>query len=143
MSARTAVGAFCVSALVAGGLVPATAFAKSQPNVENSDEVRVRVCKVVESGDDDYRFRFRAWTQGHEDSYRFWLRDHHCRWFTLDYDRPYLYLWERNSDDYDVRFRVRGDYEWYQRYDDDRLKVKFEDDDPTLRIWVFNYGDED
>lgn len=138
MSARAAVGVFCVSALVAGGLVPATASAKSSRT--SDDEVRVRVCKHYD-GDDDTRFRFRAWTEDNEDSYRFWLRDHRCKRFTLDYDDNFLYLRERNADDYDVEYKVYGDYIWFRDYGDGRLKVKFEDDDPRLWIRVTNEDD--
>ena len=135
---RTAVGALGVTALVAGALAPATASATPR---HDSDELRVKVCKKYD-GDDHQRFRFNSWTHEQEDNYNFWLRKDDCTWYKLDYDKNYYHLYERNGDDYDVRYRVSGDKHW-AHVDHGKLTVKFKKNhDPYLQIWVYNYEDD-
>ncbi len=131
MLVRTALGAVCASALAAGVLAPVAASASGS----RVDELRVRVCKYVDTEDE---FDFKAWTD--EERKRFTLEDGDCKTLRLDYSRNRFYLREYvDEEDWDVRFRVRGDYDDYEA-DDSRLKVWFDDeeDEPYLRIKVYN-----
>jgi hypothetical protein len=141
MSARTAVGVFCVSALVAGGLAPTAALAKGHD--KHSDTLSVSVCKKVKGGDDgDGEFQFKGWTK--KEGKKFWLSDDECKQQHFKYDKNVFYLKELNSDGYDVRYNVRGDWKKYSVNDNDRLKVTFEDNgDPYLRIKVVNKEQKD
>lgn len=130
MLARTVLGALCASALAAGVLAPTAASAGG-----GYDELRVRVCKYVDTDDE---FDFRAWTD--EERKYFSLYDDECKRLRLDYSRNWFWLREYvDTDQWDVRFRVRGDYDYYRKYDD-RVKVWFDDqeDEPYLRIYVYN-----
>ena len=137
---RTALGALGVTAMVAGAFAgPATASATPH----HSDELKVQVCKKYD-GDRHTRFYFESWTQDYEDSYDFWLRKDRCQWYTLDYDENYFYLYEQDGSDYDVRYKVQGKKHWASVDHDGKLTVKFKDhDDPELKIWVYNYEDDD
>ena len=109
----------------------------------HSDELKVQVCKKYD-GDRHTRFYFESWTQDYEDSYDFWLRKDRCQWYTLDYDENYFYLYEQDGSDYDVRYKVQGKKHWASVDHDGKLTVKFKDhDDPELKIWVYNYEDDD
>jgi len=129
MLARTVLGAVCAAAMAAGALTPTAASAGG------FDELKVRVCKYTDSYEE---FDFRARTD--EESRRFSLEDDECKRVWLDYSRNRFRLREYvDEDEWRVRFRVRGDYEDYETYDD-RVKVWFDDeeDEPYLRINVYN-----
>jgi hypothetical protein len=142
MSARTAAGVLCASALVAGGLVPTTAYAKSQDGAKNDGgEAHIKVCKYYEE-DEDQWFYFKSWTEDHYDTYNFKLRDHKCKSYYIEYDQDeshYYYLKERYSHDYQTSYEVYGDYEDSWDNGHGKFKVEFNDDDnPYVKIRVYN-----
>jgi len=142
MSARTAAGVVCASALVAGGLVPTTAYAKSHDGAKNDGrEAHIKVCKYYDE-DEDQQFYFKSWTEDRYDTYNFRLRDHKCKSYYIEYDEdePHYHLKERNADDYDTEYYVRGDYEDSWDNGHGRLKVELTDDyNPYVKIRVYNY----
>ena len=96
MSARTAAGVACASALIAGGLVPTTAYANSHDGAQNHGrEAHIKVCKYYDEDEDQY-FYFKSWTEDRYDTYNFKLRDHRCKSYYIEYDEdePYYYLKE-------------------------------------------------
>ena len=142
MSARTAAGVVCASALVAGGLVPTTAYAKSHDGARNDGrEAHIKVCKYYDE-DEDQQFYFKSWTEDRYDTYNFKLRDHRCKSYYIEYDEdePYYYLKEKYADDYETDYRVYGDYEDAWDKGHGKLKVEFSDDyHPYVKIRVYNY----
>lgn len=145
MFARTALGAFCATALVAGGVSPT--MASDWDKDKNHDELKVTVCKKVkdrgkDDGDHDKRFDFEAWTDKDETDFR--LGDDDCKKFHLDFDDNKFKLEEDWEKDYDVDFKVRGDDEEV-KYRKGKLWVKFDDseDKPHLKITVTNKKDKD
>jgi hypothetical protein len=140
MLVRTALGAVCASALVAGTMAPAAFASHSRPN----DELRVKVCKYIYDGDRHEEFDIDVWTDDDDDDTTLGHRD--CDWFRLDYDDNKFYLDEDvDRRDWDTYFRVYGDAYKARAYYGGRLKVWFDDDEdrPYLRINVYNRGDDD
>jgi hypothetical protein len=147
MSVRSAVGVFCVSTLVAGGLAPAASAAGRHGH--DSSELSVTVCKRIRDdhghhgdhhgdhrGHRDRDFDFFAKTDSDWDN--FTVRAGDCEDLTFSYDDNKFFLKEKDSGDYRVHFRVFGDDEdsWSNG---NRLWVRFDDnDDPYLRIIVIN-----
>ncbi len=132
MLVRAALGAACAAALAASAFAPAVAAAQGE-----GDELRVRVCKDTDS---DEEFDFEAWTDSEDREFS--LEDGDCRRLRFDFDRNRFWLEELDAEDFDVRFRVRGDDERV-RVRDERVRVTFDDeeDEPSLRITVFNEED--
>ena len=147
MSVRSAVGVFCVSTLVAGGLAPAASATGGHGN--DSSDLSVTVCKRVRDhhghhgdhhgdhrGHRDRDFRFFASTDQDDDSFSLQAGD--CEDLSFSYDDNRFFLKEKDSRGYRVHFRVFGDDEdsWSNG---NRLWVRFDDnDDPYLRIIVIN-----
>jgi len=129
MLVRTALGLLSASAMVAGTVPPAMAGG-------GDGELWVRVFKEVDDG--DHEFRIRLWTD--EESRRVFLEDGECARVRLDFSDNRLRVREFvDEDDWDVRFRVRGDVEG-TREDSTSVRIRFDDerDEPRLRIRVIN-----
>ncbi len=133
---RTALGALGVTALVAGGLAPATASATQHD--EDSGEVTVKVCKKVERGNyhDYHGKRFNFSLQTDEESKDFKLKHGYCKTQYLDYEDGELVLHEKHAHNYDVRFHVWGeDVEHAERHGN-KLYVSFDEHAHEPFVWI-------
>jgi hypothetical protein len=132
MLVRTALGAVCASALVAGTLAPAAVAAQGGGN----DELKLRVCKYVDNGDD---FDIDVWTDEERKSRNF--EDEECKTWYLDYDRARFWLEEDiDEDEWDVSYKITGDAYKAKRKGEGYIKVWFDDDedDPYVKVRVYN-----
>ncbi len=146
MSARTALSILGATALVAGTMSPAVAARGHDDN----DKVRVTVCKKVKDDDhnhkwskDDDEFDVDLWTD--KDSDDTTLEDRECDRVKLEFKRNKLFLEEDvDEDEWDVDFKVFGDYEKV-RERDNKLRVRFDDDEdhPKLVIVIVNEKKDD
>jgi hypothetical protein len=144
MLVRTAFGAVATSALVAASLAPA--YAGGYGGGGDNGELRVKVCKYIYGGDRGDEFDIKSWTDDESGRDDFGHRD--CYRYRLDYDDNKFWLKEYDLDDYDddyrVYFKVGGDVDKARSYRNGHLKVWFDDheDDPYLRVYVYNRGDK-
>jgi len=144
MLVRTAFGVVATSALVAASLSPA--YAGGGHGGGDDNELRVKVCKYISDGDRHDEFDIKSWTDEDSDRDDFGHRD--CYRYTFEYDDNKFWLKEYDlddyDDDYDVYFKIRGDVDKARSPRNGKLKVWFDDDkdDPYLRVWVYNRGDD-
>jgi hypothetical protein len=142
MLARAAIGAFCATALISGGVAPVVA-SNAAHDTGDEDVVKVTVCKKVKDDtDEDKKFKFEAKTD--KDSLDFKLADGFCRKFELEFKENKLTVEEDVKKNYDVTFKVRGDIEKVV-VSDTKVRVKFDDseDKPRVRITVVNKKTDD